>query len=339
MDRPGHARATACSCSRSRASIRTRTTGCSAARVGAQNYYGTQQQQLTAIQAAFGEPNNGVNTAFSALQTAFTQLASTPSNNQSGSVAARANVISAAQTFVAQLNQSATRSRREVDRRSQQAATVVTQANGIIDKIAALNGQIRASTAIGDNPNTYKDQRDQLVDQLSQLLSTQTSVQSNGSTLVTVGGRALVNDTTAYHLAAPVVGTDASGNPSLVDRDGRRPEPVQPDAGTGSAAASSARTPTSTTTSSTVYANQLDSFANATATEINRITTVGVRPERQSRHRAAAADRGDQRDHRDEHPGRDQQRRTASRRPDLDRRRHADHVDELGEQHRRHRRR
>jgi flagellar hook-associated protein 1 len=238
----------------------------------AQSYYGTQEQQLTALQAAFAEPNNGVNTAFSALQTAFTQLASTPSNSQSGGVAARANVISAAQTFVAQLNQVGNAIQNAKSTAIQQAASVVTQANGIIDKIAALNGQIRASTAVGDNPNTYQDQRDQLVDQLSQLLSTQTAVQSNGSTLVTVGGRALVNDTTAYHLAAPVVGTDPSGNPALVigmvgDPNPANPVPVQVGSGQLGAYVDLYNGKL------TSYGNQLDNFANATATEINRVMT------------------------------------------------------------------
>ena len=238
----------------------------------AQSYYGTQQQQLTALQSAFGEPNNGVNTAFSALQTAFTQLASTPSNSQSGGVAARANVISAAQTFVAQLNQVGNAIQNAKSTAIQQASAVVTQANGMIDKIAALNGQIRASTAVGDNPNTYQDQRDQLVDQLSQLLSTQTAVQSNGSTLVTVGGRALVNDTTAYHLAAPVVGTDASGNPALVigmvgDPNPANPTPVAVGSGQLGAYVDLYNGKL------TSYGQQLDNFANATANEINRVMT------------------------------------------------------------------
>jgi flagellar hook-associated protein 1 FlgK len=239
---------------------------------GSQNFFGTQEQQLVSLQATFGEPTNGVNTAFSALQTAFTQLASTPSNSQSGGVAARANVISAAQTFVAQLNSVGGAIQNAKATAIANAANVVTQANGLIDKIAALNGQIRASAAVGDNPNTYKDQRDQLIDQLAQLLSTQTAVQSNGSTLVTVGGRAVVNDTTAYHLAAPVVGTDPSGNPALVigmvgDPNPANPVPVQVGSGQLGAYVDLYNNKLS------AYGNQLDNFANATATEINRVMT------------------------------------------------------------------
>ncbi|HYZ15516.1 MAG TPA: flagellar hook-associated protein FlgK, partial [Candidatus Acidoferrum sp.] len=239
-----------------------------------QNYYTVQQQQLTAVQAAFAEPNNGVNTAFSALQTAFTQLASVSSNDQSGGTAARGNVISAAQTFVAQLNQVGSAIQGAKSTAIQQATTVVNQANTLIDQIAALNGQIRASAAVGDNPNTYKDQRDYLIDQLSQLVSTQTSVQANGSTLVTVGGQALVNDTTAYHLAAPVVSTDASGNPTLVvgmanDPNPGKPKPVPVGGGQIGAYLDLYNTKL------TAYGQQLDNFANASANEINRVMQSG----------------------------------------------------------------
>ncbi len=238
----------------------------------AQNYYTAEQQQLTSLQSAFGEPSNGINTAFSALQTAFTALASTPSSDQSGGTAARGNVISAAQTFVAQLNSVGAAVQTAKSAAVQQATSVVKQANGMIDQIAALNGQIRASTAVGDDPNTYEDQRDELIDQLSQLVSVQTSVQPNGSTLVTIGGKAVVNDTTAYHLAAPVVGTDASGNPALVvglsgDANPSNPAPIAVGSGRLGAYLDLYND------NLTGYGQQLDNFASATAAAVDRITT------------------------------------------------------------------
>jgi flagellar hook-associated protein 1 FlgK len=235
----------------------------------AQHYYDVEQQQLQAIQAQFAEPNNGINAAFTSLQTAISQLASSPSGTSQ-----RQGVITAAQGFVRALNTVGNAIQSSQATVVSQATGVVAQANVLIDKIAALNGQIRASTAIGDNPNTYKDQRDLYVDQVSQLLSTQTSVQSNGSTLVTVGGRALVNDTQAYHLAAPVVGTDSSGNPTLViglvnDPNPSNPVPVQLGSGqlAGYLDVYNAKL--------TVYATKLNAFANATANELNRVTNAG----------------------------------------------------------------
>ena len=235
----------------------------------AQSYYEVEQQQLQAIQSSFGEPTNGINKAFTDLQTAISQLASNP-----GGASERQSVISASQTFVATLNRVGGALQEAQATVLGQAGAVVDQANTLIDKIAALNGQIRASKAVGDNPNTYQDQRDLAVDQLSKLLSTQTAVQGNGSTLVTVGGRALINDTQAYHLAKPVVGIDASGNAVLVigiegDANPANPQPVLLGSGqlAGYADVYNAKL--------TPYARKLDAFAGATAAEVNRITTAG----------------------------------------------------------------
>jgi flagellar hook-associated protein 1 FlgK len=234
-----------------------------------QSSFDVQQQQLSAIQASFGEPANGVNKAFTDLQTAISQLASNP-----GGTSERQGVVSASQAFVSALNRVGSAIQTAQSTVIGQATTVVDQANALIDKIAALNGQIRASKAVGDNPNTYQDQRDLYVDQLSQLLSTQTAVQANGSALVTVGGRALVNDTQAYHLASPVVGTDASGNPALVvglQGDPNPSNPVPVALGSGQLAGYA----DVYNKNLTPYGRQLDAFANATATEINRVTTAG----------------------------------------------------------------
>ena len=234
-----------------------------------QNYFDVQQQQLAAIQSSFGEPANGVNKAFTDLQTAISQLASNPAG-----MSERQGVISAAQAFVTALNRVGSAIQSAKATVTGQAATTVDQANALIDKIAALNGQIRASKAVGDNPNTYQDQRDLYVDQLSKLLSTQTAVQANGSALVTVGGRALVNDTQAYHLASPVVGTDASGNATLViglQGDPNPSNPVPVALGSGQLAGYA----DVYNKNLTPYGRKLDAFANAAATEIDRVTTAG----------------------------------------------------------------
>ena len=234
-----------------------------------QNYFDVQQQQLSAIQSSFGEPANGVNKAFTDLQTAISQLASNP-----GGTSERQSVISASQAFVSALNRVGSAIQTSQSTVIAQAANTVAQANTLIDKIAALNGQIRASKAVGDNPNTYQDQRDLYVDQLSKLLSTQTAVQANGSTLVTVGGRALVNDTQAYHLASPVIGTDASGNPTFVigmQGDPSPSNPVPVSLGSGQLAGYA----DVYNKNLTPYARKLDAFANAAATEINRVTQAG----------------------------------------------------------------
>ena len=233
------------------------------------NYYSTEQAQLTNLQSQFGEPNNGVNTAFTTLQTSLSSLASTPT-----STSVQQGVISAAGGFVTALNNAGEAIQNQEATIVTQATSVVTQANTLIENIAQLNGEIRAQTAVGNSPNTYLDQRDEDIDQLSQLVSVQTSIQADGSTLVTVNGQALVNDTEAYTLAAPVVGTASDGSPELKIGFADDANPTNPTAiplGSGQLGAfadlyNNKLIP---------YAQQLNNFASAAAGEINRITESG----------------------------------------------------------------
>ena len=118
---------------------------------GAQSYFDVQQQQLAATQSSFGEPSNGINQAFTDLQTAISQLASNPAG-----AAERQGVVTASQAFVTALNRVGSAVQTSQATVISQATSVVDQANTLIDKIATLNGQIRASKAVGDNPNTYQ---------------------------------------------------------------------------------------------------------------------------------------------------------------------------------------
>ena len=231
-----------------------------------QYFYSVQKDQLNATQATFSEPNGGINDAFTKFQQSIQSLQSDP-----GSPDQRAGVLAATQRLVNSITTTGQSIQNQLATVYQQTQSMVTQINNIVDKIAALNGSIRASTAIGDNPNTYKDQRDELIDQLSQMLSTQTAIQANGSTLVTVNGQALVNDTVAYHLAAPIVGTNPNGTPTLKVGFTTDPNPLNPQPvplGQGQLAGmvdlyNNKLMP---------YQTRLDAFTNALAFEVDRIT-------------------------------------------------------------------
>jgi flagellar hook-associated protein 1 FlgK len=237
-----------------------------------QNYYTVEQNQLNGLQASLGEPNNGINSYFTAFQTAVSQLVDQVGTS---STSARANVLSSAQALAQALNAASNTIAQQKSQVMQQASSVVNTVNGILDQIASLNGQIRASTAVGDNPNTFLDQRDHLIDQLSQYVSTQTSIQPDGSTLVTVNGQALVNDTVAYHLAPPVVGIAANGAPTFkVDFASNPPAAANAPGiplGNGQLAAFADLY----NNKLTVYGQQLDAFASSMANEVNRITQAG----------------------------------------------------------------
>lgn len=237
-----------------------------------QNYFQTEQQSLQAIQSSFGDPSAGVNAAYTAFQAAVNQLVAQPSTGSTTSLGE--NVLSTAQTLTSALNSDATVVSQQKASVMTQAGTMVQSINALLDQIASLNGQIRASTAAGDSPNTYEDQRDYAIDQLSQYVPTQTAIQADGSVLVTVSGQALVNDTTAYHLATPTIGT-ASNGASVFKVDFVSTPP---------AASSAAGIPLGSGQLGALedlynnklvpYGTQLDQFTSGLANEVNRITTA-----------------------------------------------------------------
>ncbi len=230
------------------------------------NYYTIQQQQLQATQTTLSEPTGGINDTYSQFQNAIQGLVAHPSDPN-----ARQNVIGTANSLTSALSSASNSIQQQELAVQTQTNSTIVQLNGTLDQIAALNGQIRASTAVGDNPNTYKDQRDHLIDQLSQYLSTTTSIQSTGSVLVTVNGQALVNDTIAYHLAPSVVAPNTSGVPNLTIGFANDPNPLNPvpiPLGSGQLAGYTDLYNNKLLS----YGKSLDAFALGLATEYDRIT-------------------------------------------------------------------
>jgi flagellar hook-associated protein 1 FlgK len=230
------------------------------------NYYTIQQQQLQATQATLSEPHGGINDTYSQFQNAIQGLIAHPSDPN-----ARQNVVGTANALTSALSGASNAIQQQQLQVQNQTNSTIVQLNDTLDRIAALNGQIRASTAVGDNPNTYKDQRDHLIDQLSQYLSTTTSIQSTGSVLVTVNGRALVNDTIAYHLAPSVVAPNTSGVPNLVIGFANDPNPINPTTvplGSGQLAGYTDLY----NNKLLAYGKSLDAFALGLAIEYDRVT-------------------------------------------------------------------
>jgi flagellar hook-associated protein 1 len=238
-----------------------------------QNYYNTEEQILDSVQSQLGDPDAGVSTAFTNFQTAVTQLVNASATGSTSSAAS--GVLTSAQSLATALGNSAAAIQNAEGQTVSQGATIVQTVNGLLDQIASLNGQIRASTAVGDNPDQFEDQRDYDIDQLSQYISTQTSVQPDGSVLVMVNGQALVNDTVAYHLAAPVIGTSSNGAQSFNVYFATNPpqSPNAPSIPLGSGQLAALQDLYNNKLSN--YGSQLDQFASTLANEVNRITESG----------------------------------------------------------------
>lgn len=77
----------------------------------------------------------------------------------------------------------------------------VDEANDLIDRISALNDQIKVVSGTGNDPNDTLDERDLLVDQLSELLDISISDDGDtGAVNISLGGKLLVQDGQTRHL-------------------------------------------------------------------------------------------------------------------------------------------
>lgn len=85
----------------------------------------------------------------------------------------------------------------------QDIRTTVDTVNSLTSKIAELNGQVAVAEGIGSNASGLKDQRQQLVNQLTELTGARSTLNGDGTINLTIGeGKSLVNGTFATALSA-----------------------------------------------------------------------------------------------------------------------------------------
>ncbi len=150
--------------------------------------------------------DTGLSGQLTGLFNAFQAVATSPT-----SIADRQSLISQAQTLASTFNQvdsqlSATRTSLNTS-----LTNNVTSANSLLSGIAQLNGQIATAEFSGGTPNDLLDERQQDLQNLSQLTSIQTSAQANGAVDVSIGGQTLVS---GDQVADTLQTYDASGNGS-----------------------------------------------------------------------------------------------------------------------------
>lgn len=147
-------------------------------------------------------PANGISAGITSFFNAWQTLASDPS-----SVSNRQQVLSQTQGLAASISQTASQLDTLQGNINSQLQATVARINTIASSIATLNDRIAAATAQsgGQQPNDLLDQRDQLVTQLSSLVSVRTNTEQDGTVDVFVGnGQALVvrNQSTALATTA-----------------------------------------------------------------------------------------------------------------------------------------
>jgi flagellar hook-associated protein 1 FlgK len=149
--------------------------------------------------------NSGLYDSITAYQTALSKLSASPNDS-----ALRANVLEAGRTLAQSFNQASSALSATKSGLTQSASAGVTQVNTLATTLAKLNQTI-GSTPDPTSQADLLDQRDNILSQLSQYGDITTTIASNGTVQVQMGGTSgpvLVSGNTANTLA---MSQDATG--------------------------------------------------------------------------------------------------------------------------------
>ncbi|HDR2626196.1 flagellar hook-associated protein FlgK [Enterobacter cancerogenus] len=172
------------------------------------NYYGINNQYLSSLEKVIGTDSTSLGTGLDDFFSALSALTKEPESeasrqqllNQAGSLATRFNNMN---DFINSQKTSVTNQRN----------TMVGQINSLTAGIADYNKKIMEMDSTGGNSNVLRDQRDELVKQLSTYADVKVTEDSNGSYAVAMkNGQPLVSGKVAGELSSSL---DGNGNPVL----------------------------------------------------------------------------------------------------------------------------
>jgi len=160
------------------------------------NAFSTQAAQIDNM---LSSSTTGLTASLQSFINAIHTMANSPS-----STAQRQVLLSQAQALTQQMQNYDSQISTYSSSVEQTIGANVSQINSIAANIANLNGQIAAGLAsTGQTPNTLMDQRDSLIDQLSQYVTVNTATQKDGSMNIYIGsGQTLVTGNAASTLTA-----------------------------------------------------------------------------------------------------------------------------------------
>ncbi|HEX4521690.1 MAG TPA: flagellar hook-associated protein FlgK [Gaiellaceae bacterium] len=164
-----------------------------------------QESGLSNIEQTLSEPSdNGLSELLGKYWAAWQNVANNPSD-----LATRQALAQSAASLTNGFNTLSTELSTIQSQTTQNETLTMQQVNSLGSQVASLNQSIQAAELAGQQPNDLLDSRDNLIDQLSALGNTSTSVSSGtagqlGQIDVTFGGESLVAATTANTLTLPL---------------------------------------------------------------------------------------------------------------------------------------
>ncbi|WP_454733797.1 MULTISPECIES: flagellar hook-associated protein FlgK [Cupriavidus] len=167
----------------------------------------TYSDQISQIDNLLADQKGGLAPLMQNFFAAVQGVSDTPADP-----AARQNMLNAGQSLVGQMRASNAYFQQLRDGVNTQIQSQVTQVNAYSQQIAKLNTQITQATAAGAGqpPNDLLDQRDQLVQQLTQIVGVKVVPQDGVFNVYVGNGQPLVMGSTSYDLKAVQSSDDPS---------------------------------------------------------------------------------------------------------------------------------
>jgi flagellar hook-associated protein 1 FlgK len=219
-----------------------------------------QLQPLQQIQALFTPGSSSLDTQLSQYISDVTKLTSSPEDS-----ATRQAVVGDLQGITSTVNQLADSLDQLRNNIGSQASDVVSQVNQLAPQIAQLNGQIQNLEIQGQPANNLIDQRDQLINQLSQYVDVRTVSQPYDVVNVVGAGVPLVDGNQSFGIN---YGTDSSGNIDITAQNTATPVNLN-----GGELQGLVQTYNQTIPS---YSSQLNTFVTALAQQVDGVQATGI---------------------------------------------------------------
>lgn len=225
----------------------------------------TEEATLSQIEGLIGEPSDsGLASAMSALFGSFHDLANSPTD-----LAVRTVVRDKARALADQFHRLDDGFERLKIDLSNEILVDVKQVNGLTQQIADLNRQIAMAEGGGGTANDLRDQRDQVLDDLSKLVGGSVIEDIGGQVRVTVGGGLTLVD---GQTSVPLV--EATADPNYPDsvRLSLGGKPMTPGGGRLAGLLNSRNSASGFVKG---FQSQLDTLAKAVVDEANTIHVAG----------------------------------------------------------------
>lgn len=178
-----------------------------------QGYSDARNKTYIEIQNILGEPMNaGLQDTMNQFWDSWQEL-----SKDTSSLTVRALVRQRGQALVDFVNHMGSQLDRLQNDLNSKVVNEINEVNDITSQIASLNEEIPSYESSGDRANDLRDQRNVLLDRLSNLVNADVTEQQNGSIDITVGGYYLVNRKEATKIIAQNTATSGTYYTPIID--------------------------------------------------------------------------------------------------------------------------